>query len=165
MKTSDWIHARERLREYSSVADDEADPRMLLATLRAVIDYLELYCPPPGPLGPDMRPLPAGANGPARAPGPMTIHGLRDCARTIWGPPELSLQDIVIRLGVDYGKLARLARGATKDPTSREDLEAAFGNVIFSMIRWADDLGLDPVACVTRAITVQLKFVAENPNQ
>ena len=69
----------------------------------------------------------------------------------------------MIRLGVDYGKLARLARGATKDSKDSADLKDAFGNIIFSMLRWADDLGLDPGECVARAILVHARFVKENP--
>src|SRR5512132_2178886 len=130
------------------------------------------------------------------------LHYLRDLGREIWGPEKLSLEGVVVRLGVDLGKLARIARGATKDrvcwrckvcglglqepqehtsapgvfctssgrdedfeqvaPELRVQLETAMGNVIFSMIRWCDDLGLDPVECVWRAINQQSLFVHNN---
>lgn len=43
-----------------------------------------------------------------------------------------------------------------------EEIQKEFGNIIFSTIRWCDDLGYDPEACVKKAITAQEKFAREN---
>lgn len=95
------------------------------------------------------------------------IKDLLALARSIWGPDRLSLQEIVIRAQVTLGDLARVARGATKDlganNVARErEIKKELGNLIFSGIRWCDDLGLDPQECVNLAIEAQKKFVAEN---
>lgn len=106
----------------------------------------------------------------------QTLTGLLKLAREIWSPvrsgphahtDRLSLEQIVVRLSVDLGKLARLARGADKDAALRtpDVLETAMGNIIFSMIRWCDDLGLDPVQCVERAVECQRKFAERNVNR
>jgi hypothetical protein len=91
------------------------------------------------------------------------IH-LRDLGRAIWGQDRLTLEGVVVRLSVDLGKLARIARGADKDAAlqTNEELATDMGNIIFSMIRWCDDLGLDPAYCVGLAIVRQTKFVTEN---
>lgn len=92
------------------------------------------------------------------------LHYLRDLGREIWGPDRLTIEGVVVRLGVDLGKLARIARGADKDADlqTSDELATAMGNVIFSMIRWCDDLGLDPVDCVWRAIDRQRVFAHNN---
>lgn len=96
-----------------------------------------------------------------------TLTGLLNRARVIWGPDKLSLAGVVVRLSVDLGKLARIARGADKDAAlqTTDELETTMGNVIFSMIRWCDDLGLEPVRCVERAIECQKKFVKGNESR
>ena len=148
------------------------------------VPYLraEDLAPPPaaeqpalvGPTGPEIPDLPAapGANGPVGPTAPYDAHSvsaLLRCARGIWGPESLAVRDVVVRLGVDFGKLARLARGATKDIRSAAEhtaeLEAAFGNIIFSMIRWADSVGLDVHRCIARAIETQEKFARANPER
>lgn len=133
------------------------------------------------------------------------LHYLRDLGRDIWGSERLSLEGVVVRLSVDVGKLARIARGADKDlvcwkcricglglqqkqehtvlpgvfclatgrdedfeqvaPELREQLETAMGNIIFSMIRWCDDLGLDPIKCIVRAIECQTGFAERNASR
>lgn len=95
---------------------------------------------------------------------PKRIRELYIQGRSIWGIEKLSLAKIIVRLGVDLGKLCRFERDATKDEQAhtQENLETAMGNVIFSMIRWCGDLGLDPESCVERAIECQEKFAKEN---
>mgnify|MGYP001571506757 CR=1 FL=1 len=100
-------------------------------------------------------------------PMPEKIKDLLALARGIWGPDRLTLQEIVVRAQVTLGDLARVARGATKDlgetNAARErEIKKEIGNLIFSSIRWCDDLGLDPQECVNLAIEAQRKFVAEN---
>lgn len=85
-------------------------------------------------------------------------------ARQIWGPQRLSLSEIVVRLMVNVGKLARFARAADKDLAyvSDDGLATAMGNIIVSMIRWCDDLGLQPDRCIKLALDCQEKFAREN---
>jgi len=96
------------------------------------------------------------------------VRELRRRARRIWGDDRLDLDAIIVRLGVTFGDVCRIARGASKDLPSTltardEDLKKELGNLIFSLIRWCQDLGFDPVACIELAIKSQEKFVAENP--
>lgn len=76
----------------------------------------------------------------------------------------MKLPDILVALGVDYGDVARFARNAKKDRAmhTNHELKKEFGNMIFSLIRWADDLGYDPEECINIAIEVQKKFVKKN---
>jgi hypothetical protein len=94
----------------------------------------------------------------------MSVGYLLKRARDLWGPDRLSLEGVVVRLSVDLGKLARIARGADKDADqiTADALAVAMGNVIFSMIRWCDDLGIDPVVCIRMAIERQCEFAREN---
>lgn len=84
----------------------------------------------------------------------------------IWGEEEdcLTLEQIIVRLGVTVGDLARIARNSEKDEatSTRDHLECEIGNVIFSCIRWCSHLGLDPVVCIERAMEAQRKFAQEN---
>ncbi len=91
---------------------------------------------------------------------------LRD-GRNIWGDQKLTLSEIIVRLNVSLGDLARIARNSDKDRTSynREDLERELGNIIFSTIRWCDDLGLDPEICIEKAKECQKRFAEQNPNR
>ena len=97
----------------------------------------------------------------------MTIDDLKNEGRRIWGDDRLSLPDILIRLGVDYGDLCRIARGADKDAALLNDAEIKkeLGNIIFSMIRWCDDLGYSPTECIELAREAQKKLVARNPSR
>jgi hypothetical protein len=96
-------------------------------------------------------------------------------ARQIWGADELTLPMIVLRLTVGVGDLARLARdGSPVKPGDGHNFTAAviaekrlqyqreikkeLGNIIFSTIRWIDDLGLDVLECLDLAIEAQEKF-------
>ncbi len=84
------------------------------------------------------------------------IAALRVQGRQIWGNDKLRLDGIVLRLMVGVGDLARLARSSA--PTLDEyqhELQKELGNVLFSVIRWIDDLGLDPMECLDLAIEAQ----------
>lgn len=100
----------------------------------------------------------------------MDISALLTRARQIWGDTRHTLPEIVLRLMVGVGDLARLARdrpvyrdgGVLKmtlisDENARE-LKKELGNVLFSTIRWIDDLGLDALECLDLAIEAQEKF-------
>lgn len=89
------------------------------------------------------------------------LAALRVQGRQIWGNDKLALAGIVLRLTVGVGDLARLARD-THPPTAaapwRHELKKELGNIIFSTIRWVDDLGLDVLECLDLAIEAQEKF-------
>ena len=97
----------------------------------------------------------------------MEVKDLLRQAREIWGDDRMELRDILIRLGVDYGDLCRIARGADKDRAlnTPDEVKKELGNILFSVIRWADDLGYDPEECVRMAIEAQKRFVAANKNR
>lgn len=93
-------------------------------------------------------------------------------ARQIWGDREHNrhtLDEIVVRLMVGVGDLARVTRGLgmsrvqraahIQDELAQAELKKELGNVLFSTIRWIDDLGLDPLECLDLAILAQEKFV------
>lgn len=103
------------------------------------------------------------------------LSALRVQGRQIWGTNMLTLPLIAIRLMVGVGDLARLSRDgrpvaseSSALPSSQEavDARAAYdreikkelGNIIFSTIRWIDDLGLDVLECLDLAIEAQEKF-------
>jgi hypothetical protein len=96
-------------------------------------------------------------------------------ARQIWDlpiPPELpagwrarvpnTLPEIVLRLMVGVGDLARLARDGYAEETASvnqtNELKKELGNILFSTVRWIDDLGLDVLECLDLAIEAQEKF-------
>ncbi len=102
------------------------------------------------------------------------IAALRVQGRQIWGDDAsdyCTLDEIVVRLMVTVGDLARRARDggfnsfATEGGVLPEDvhrsleLKKELGNVLFSTIRWIDDLGLDPLECLDLAIAAQEEFV------
>jgi len=97
------------------------------------------------------------------------LAALRVQGRQIWGDGRLPLSKILTRLMVGVGDLARLERdgGGVRDPDHIDDVEWAngcrelkkeLGNIIFSTIRWVDDLGLDVLECLDLAIEAQEKF-------
>ena len=84
-----------------------------------------------------------------------TIAGLLAQGRGIWGSRRMSVEKIVIALGVGYGDIARWVRDAKKDKLNHTDaeLKKELGNIIFSTIRWCDDLGYDPEECIKIALS------------
>lgn len=89
----------------------------------------------------------------------MNIRKLLEMGRSIWGKPSMSLDHIVVAMGVVYGDLCRQARAQTEGgPIDTAALEKEMGNIIFSAIRWCDDLGLDPEVCLQKAITAQEQY-------
>ncbi len=97
----------------------------------------------------------------------MEIKALLAEARAIWGEQRLTLGQILVRLGVDYGDLCRWERGADKDrgTHTQEEVKKEMGNIIFSMIRWCNDLGYDPEECIALAKETQRTFVENNRNR
>ena len=100
------------------------------------------------------------------------LSALRVQARQIWGERDYKndLSSILLRLTVGVGDLSRLARdrghlldrACPKDwegqNEARRELKKELGNIIFSTIRWIDDLGLDVLECLDLAIEAQEKF-------
>jgi len=93
-----------------------------------------------------------------------TIGSLVTVGRNIWGPDRLTLKDVVIRLGVGFGDLCRIARGADKDRTTEvaQELKKELGNIIASTLRWCDDLGFDPEECIELGLESQRRFAEQN---
>jgi hypothetical protein len=89
----------------------------------------------------------------------MDINKLLQKARSIWGNDKLSLDEILIRQGVTIGDLHRLARDNDEgQPLDEAELKKEMGNVIFSTIRWCDDLGYSPEECIDLAVQAQIKY-------
>ncbi len=94
----------------------------------------------------------------------MEIKKLLQQAREIWGEEKLTLGEIIVRMGKVFGDLCRWERGALKNKKTHtdEELKKELGNMIFSTVRWCDDLGYDPEECIKIAKEAQRKFVREN---
>ena len=96
------------------------------------------------------------------------LSALRVQGRQIWGDTRHTVPQIVIRLMVGVGDIARLARDrsvtlADSEPWKAE-LQKELGNVLFSTIRWIDDLGFDPMECLWLAINAQEQYArSEKP--
>jgi len=93
----------------------------------------------------------------------MKIRALLKEARKIWGEEKLSLGEIIVRMGKVFGDLCCWERDAIKDKNTHtdEELKKELGNIIFSTIRWCDDLGYDPEECIEIAKKGQKKFKKE----
>jgi hypothetical protein len=91
----------------------------------------------------------------------MEVKNLLHQGREIWGKDyKMSLSQIIIALGKVFGDLCRWERNASKDQDFHTDaeLKKELGNIIFSTIRWCDDLGYDPEECINIAKDCQNKF-------
>ncbi|MCK5332693.1 hypothetical protein KAJ41_02415 [Candidatus Parcubacteria bacterium] len=90
----------------------------------------------------------------------MEIKNLLETSREIWGNQKLNLSQIIARIGTVFGDICRWERDASKDKDTHTDdeLKKELGNVIFSTIRWCDDLGYDPEECINLAVECQKKF-------
>ncbi|MFA7243714.1 MAG: hypothetical protein WC080_00230 [Patescibacteria group bacterium] len=89
----------------------------------------------------------------------MQIKELLAKGKEIWGEPAepITLSYIIVRMGKVFGDICRWERNAPKDASvhSDDDLKKELGNIIFSTIRWCDDLGYDPEECINLAIKCQ----------
>lgn len=90
----------------------------------------------------------------------MDIKTLLNKSREIWGDQKLNLSRIIVCMGKVFGDICRWERGAAKDKETQteEELKKELGNMIFSTIRWCDDLGYDPEECINSAIKAQKDF-------
>ncbi len=91
----------------------------------------------------------------------MEIKKLLFLGREIWGEKKLTVSEIIVRMGKVFGDICRWERHAAKDEATHTDkeLKKELGNIIFSTIKWCDDLGYDPEECINIAIDCQKKFV------
>jgi len=90
----------------------------------------------------------------------MEIKELLKTAREIWGEQKLSLSQIIVRMGKVFGDICRWERNEKRDEEIHIDgeLKKELGNIIFSTIRWCDDLGYEPEDCINLAIECQKKY-------
>ena len=87
----------------------------------------------------------------------MQIKELLEESRRIWGNERLPLSQIIVRLGKVLGDICRWERNAAKDRETHtdEELMKEMGNLIFSSIKFCDELGYDPEDCIRLAIDCQ----------
>jgi len=90
----------------------------------------------------------------------MEIKNLLEQNREIWSDQKLNLSQIIVRMGKVFGDICRWERDAVKDKDIHTDdeLKKEFGNIIFSTIKWCDDLGYAPEECINLAMDCQKKF-------
>jgi len=89
----------------------------------------------------------------------MTVEELLKEARQIWGNKAMELEEIMVAQGVTIGDISRYARDKSEGKqVNEQELKKEFGNVIFSFIRWCDDLGFDPEGCIELAKQAQKKY-------
>ena len=89
----------------------------------------------------------------------MDVQQLLKKAREIWGDEKLTLEEIIIRQGVAIGDIHRYARDKSEGKEVDEaELKKELGNIIFSTIRWCDDLGYSPEECIELAMRAQTEY-------
>ena len=89
----------------------------------------------------------------------MTVKDLLTEARAIWKSRRMSLDEIAIASGVIVGDIQRYTRNKNEHRrVEPEDLKKELGNIIFSSIRWCDDLGFDPEECIQLAKKAQSAY-------
>jgi uncharacterized protein YabN with tetrapyrrole methylase and pyrophosphatase domain len=93
----------------------------------------------------------------------MEVKKLLEKSKEIWGSERMLLPQIIVRLGKVFGDICRWERNANKDESihSDDELKKEFGNMIFSSIKFCNELGYDPEECIQLAIDAQIKFVKE----
>ena len=89
----------------------------------------------------------------------MNIDDLLLDGRKIWGDQKLTLDEIIICLNVAIGDLSRVARAQAEGKACKEaELKKELGNILFSVIRWCDDLGYKPEDCIAIAQSAQVSY-------
>lgn len=90
----------------------------------------------------------------------MEVKDLLNEGRMIWGESKMTLDEIIPAMGVVFGDLCRWARNSISDASfhTQEELKKELGNMLFSTIRWCDDLGFDVEECIELAKDAQRKF-------
>lgn len=78
--------------------------------------------------------------------------------RSIW-PEHMLPPHIALAMGVVYGDICRALRDAQEGaPLDPVELQKELGNMIFSTIRWCDDLGYKPEECIEASIKAQQTY-------
>lgn len=87
----------------------------------------------------------------------MKIKELLKESKIIWKNEKLPLDQIIVRLGKVFGDICRWERNAPKDKNNhtKKELKKELGNLIFSTIKFCDELGFDPEDCIAEAIKTQ----------
>jgi hypothetical protein len=68
----------------------------------------------------------------------------------------MSLNEIAVANGVTQGDIYRITRDNNEGGSiNKEELKKELGNIIFSTIRWCDDLGFNPEECIELAKQAQ----------
>jgi hypothetical protein len=89
----------------------------------------------------------------------MEIKQLLNESQQIWGGKKNNLVQIIVRMGKVFGDICRYERNEKPtDAPSEAELKKELGNMIFSTIRWCDDLGYDPEDCINAAIEAQKDY-------
>jgi hypothetical protein len=89
----------------------------------------------------------------------MEIKQLLAESNSIWKDKKCDLSQVIIRMGKVFGDICRYARNEKPtDALNEVELKKELGNMIFSTIRWCEDLGYDPEECVDLAVEAQKKF-------
>lgn len=95
----------------------------------------------------------------------MNIEELLKQARATW-PHRMTEEQVLAALMTVVGDIARLQRDKSEGKVTDEaELQKELGNIIFSTIRWCDDLGYDPAACIQLAEAAQRQYVQNQQNQ
>ena len=93
----------------------------------------------------------------------MDVDELLAEGRKIWGDKKFSLEEISILLGVVTGDIHRITREYQESgELDEEELKKELGNIIFSTIRWCDDLGYSVEECIKLAKQAQTDYKNKN---
>lgn len=89
----------------------------------------------------------------------MKIDELLEESKSIW-LGKCDLREVIVRTGKVFGDICRWSRNDKKDEAihTEAELKKELGNIIFSTIRWCDDLGYNPEECIKIAIEAQKKY-------
>ncbi len=90
----------------------------------------------------------------------MNIKMLCERGRQIWWEDRANLSQVIVRMGKVFWDICRFERNAKKDEIvhNEDELKKELWNVIFSGIKYCDDLGYDPEECIKKAIECQERF-------
>ena len=89
----------------------------------------------------------------------MNIEELVKEAREIW-PEKMTDEQILAALMTVVGDIARFVRDRSEGKNVDEaELQKELGNIIFSTIRWCEDLGYDPESCIKLAQAAQRAYL------
>jgi hypothetical protein len=91
----------------------------------------------------------------------MSIQELLRKGKEIWGEEKLPLSQIIVRMGKVFGDICRWERNSPKDKDIHNDkeLKKELGNIIFSTIKFCDELGYNPEECIDLAVEAQEKYI------